>query len=417
MFRKTRIRLVALNALIFFLVLCSLGVILYTYMDRSVYFSIDDRLEDTGHKAERENFREMSHDHERESERKVIYVLWDENGHLVKGVPQSEFTHSDLLKFDPVHHKADSKWNVALNGQTYRIMKIDVGGITIPKISDVPIKTVGLVINIGTEINLLKHLLFFIIIGSFVGLLVSIIAGLFLANRSLIPIQASWNKQSQFVADASHELRTPLSVIQTHLELLFRHPEHTIEEESVAIYKSLQEVKRINKLVEDLLTLARTDSDQRLIQSNPFLLNELIKTVADQFEPIAHMKEVVIGLKLDGAVQVEGDKERFHQLLVILIDNALKYTKPGGKVDILCGKEKNKILLVIKDNGIGIAEEDLPNIFDRFYRSDKSRTRADGGTGLGLSIAKWIVEAHKGTIEAASQLQKGTEIRIKFPAS
>ncbi|MFC6604219.1 sensor histidine kinase [Ectobacillus funiculus] len=263
--------------------------------------------------------------------------------------------------------------------------------------------------------NVLKKLLLLIGFGCSVGLLISFFIGLFLSNRALVPIQRSWEKQEQFVSDASHELRTPLSVIQTHLELLFRHPTNTIEQESTTIYKGLTEVKRLSKLVEDLLTLARTGSNEQLINPEFFSMDELLRNIVEQFEPIADMKDIKMEDEIEGNIIYFGDKERIHQLLVILLDNALKYSVSNDKITIYSYKEGGNLRINIEDTGTGIPEKDLPFIFDRFYRSDKERARATGGTGLGLSIAKWIVEAHGGQISAESRLYEGSQFVIKLP--
>jgi signal transduction histidine kinase len=286
--------------------------------------------------------------------------------------------------------------------------------VTIGTTQNHSVKTIELVYNIDSEVGMLKNLLVIIWIGIGDGLILSYFVGIFLASKTLIPIQKSWEKQSQFAADASHELRTPLAVIRTHLELLFRHPSNTIEQESLAIYKSLSEVDRISKLVEDLLTLARTDSNDQLINPSMFLLDELLTFIVQQFQPIAETKDISLSGNIDSNLMYYGDKERLHQLFVILLDNALKFTHSTGKVDIFCHKEGNSIKISIEDSGIGIPSEDLPRVFDRFYRSDKNRERK-GGTGLGLSIAKWIVEVHDGTIKIDSKENEGTKVLIKLP--
>lgn len=166
-------------------------------------------------------------------------------------------------------------------------------------IKDQDVSTIQLVLNVDSETQTLEHLAFLLIISAFIGLLLSLVAGLFLANRALVPIQKSWNKQVEFIADASHELRTPLSVMQTHLELLFRRPNHTIEQESENIYQSLNEVKRMTKLVSNLLTLARSDSSAQLLNKTVFNMRELVDKVANQFEPIFELKSCTSQGKLN----------------------------------------------------------------------------------------------------------------------
>lgn len=253
-----------------------------------------------------------------------------------------------------------------------------------------------------------------VFLASVAGVLFSILAGFYLAGRSLVPIRRSWDKQQQFVADASHELRTPTSVIQTRAELLFRHPQHTIEQESQNIALILKESKRMGKLIDDLLTLARTDSNQLQINAATIPLHPILEDLAEQFELLAETKSIRIRSHFQPSV-IWGDENRLRQLFVILLDNALKFTPPHGSIEFTCHSLPHAIRVIVKDSGCGIAEADLPHIFERFYRGDKSRSRTEGGTGLGLSIAEWIVHAHKGSIRVTSQIGIGTEFQISFP--
>lgn len=411
MFRKTKIKLVSLYTIFFFFILVLLGISLYIYMDRSTYFSIDDMLQDKA-KIVTQNFRKtLSEENEHETERPVIYLFWGKNRELLGSNPKNALSKNALVRISPHTFEKGIKIE-ELNGRFYRILSIQPQHIVI---NNKQVKLVQLIYNINPEVNMLRNMLIIIGIGSAVGLLLSFLAGLFLASKALIPIQRSWEKQSQFVADASHELRTPLAVIQTYLELLFRHPSKTIEEESETIFKSLTEVKRINKLVEELLTLARSDSNEQQIRPEYFKMDRLLSLIVEQFIPIAEMKDIRIKDSIDRELNYFGDQERLHQLLVILLDNALKFTPPKGTVFISCKKEGNYLKIIMKDTGIGISSMDLPYIFDRFFRGDKSRSRAEGGTGLGLSIAKWIVEAHYGQINVESKQKEGTTFIIKLP--
>ncbi|MDP4161952.1 MAG: HAMP domain-containing sensor histidine kinase [Bacillota bacterium] len=414
MFQKTKLRLVSLYTLVFFLILSSLGVSLYFYMYHTSLSSIDDKLSQKATFLFQNNGKEFREENERESERKVSYLFWGERGKFLMSYPINAFFKKDFAYLSP--RKENEKLRTQeFDGHTYRIMTIHINGKQFEAINNETVKTLQLVYNIDPEINILKNLFKLIGFGSAGGLLISYFAGLFLANKALVPIQRSWEKQSQFVADASHELRTPLSVIQTHLELLFRHPTNTIEQESETIFNSLSEVKRVNKLVTDLLTLARSDSNDLLINPHLFLMDEMLEVIVEQFTPIANIKEINLFGKIESDIHYYGDKERIHQLFIILLDNSLKYTSSKGKVSIICEKEGNNVIITIEDNGIGISEEDLPYIFDRFFRSDKGRTRSEGGTGLGLSIANWIVKAHEGQIKIESKLKVGTKFIVKLP--
>lgn len=411
MFRKTKLKLVTLYTIVFFFILCIFGLSLYGYMYRKTYFSIDDNLIQKATIISQNKGKELPDANERETERRVDYLFWGQNKKMLRSYPNNFFSKTDLSKI--YKHNYDKKpQTVIIGGRHYRILSIQIHGGTV---NNKPIKLIQLLYNIDPEVNLLKTMLILIGIGCAAGLILSCLVGLFLANKALVPIQRSWEKQSRFVADASHELRTPLAVIQTHLELLFRHPSKTVEEESETIFKSLSEVKRINKLVEELLTLARSDSNEQQINPNYFMMDELLQLIVEQFKPIASMKEIHLIETTEKSLNYYGDKERIHQLFVILLDNALKFTAPEGVVSISCKKEGNLLKIIMKDTGVGIPTKDLPYIFDRFYRGDKSRTRSEGGTGLGLSIAKWIVEAHHGQITVESKHGEGTAFIIKLP--
>ncbi|MFP3126193.1 HAMP domain-containing histidine kinase [Ectobacillus funiculus] len=413
MFRKTKIQLVSLFTLVFFFVLSILGISLYLYMQKNSLASIDEKLRHKETYLIQNSSDELNEEkNERESERKVSYLFWDKKGDLLLSNPKNAFYKKEISSFKP--NRNDKKIRTqTTGGHSYRIL---IHVKQKDELENFPsAATIQLVYNIDPEVNVLKKLLLLIGFGCSIGLLISFFVGLFLSNRALVPIQRSWEKQEQFVSDASHELRTPLSVIQTHLELLFRHPTNTIEQESTTIYKGLTEVKRLSKLVEDLLILARTGSNEQLINPEFFSMDELLRNIVEQFEPIADMKDIKMEDEIEGNIIYFGDKERIHQLLVILLDNALKYSVSNDKITIYSYKEGGNLRINIEDTGTGIPKKDLPFIFDRFYRSDKERARATGGTGLGLSIAKWIVEAHGGQISAESRLYEGSQFVIKLP--
>lgn len=383
-------------------------------MHQKIITGVDEELVSISQKLEKKNFTEIQKGHDKDEEKRIVYLFWDQKNQLMGSYPPNIKYSSKLInKITPETTQQKELCTIEIHEHTYRFTQ--VFPLNLSTLDGTKIKTIVLVFNIDPETEIMNNLLSLIVLGCILGLVISFFTGIFLANRSLIPIQLSWEKQTQFVADASHELRTPLSVLQMNLELLFRRPKHSIEEESETIYNSLHEVKRMNKLVADLLTLARSDSNQQLLHQQTFFIGELIEHVSQQITPISEMKQIALNTDIEKNISFTGDKDRIYQLCYILFDNALKYTPEKGEIHASCKKAGNTILLIFKDTGIGISEQDLPFIFDRFYRSDKSRTRSEGGTGLGLSIAKWIVQAHKGDISAASTLTKGTTITIKLP--
>ncbi|MED3854464.1 HAMP domain-containing sensor histidine kinase [Priestia megaterium] len=410
MFKKTRIRLVLFNTIVLMVILSIFSLVLYVYMQHVIFLNPDNRLSEMSEQVKKRNLHEIQENNERETERRVAFLLWSSDKKLIKITPKKGLYTNDIDDFKPALSEGKTQTSQEVNGHAYRVMNVKNEGY----IKDQDVSTIQFVLNVDPETQTLEHLAFLLIISAFIGLLLSLVAGLFLANRALVPIQKSWNKQVEFIADASHELRTPLSVMQTHLELLFRRPNHTIEQESENIYQSLNEVKRMTQLVGNLLTLARSDSSAQLLNKTVFNMGELVDKVANQFEPIFELKELYFTREIE-SLMCGGDQERLHQLCMILLDNAFKYTPSGESIHICLKKHHHSMTLIVRDTGVGIEAKDLPYVFDRFYRSDKSRARAEGGSGLGLAIAKWIVQAHDGEIKVFSQKNVGTEFHVKIP--
>jgi two-component system, OmpR family, sensor histidine kinase ArlS len=232
-------------------------------------------------------------------------------------------------------------------------------------------------------------------------------------NNMLDRLQRSYELQNQFVSDASHELRTPIAVIQGYANLLDRwgKEDKAVLEESIAAIKS--ESESMKRLVEQLLFLARSDKHTQKIEMTDFKINELIDEVVKETKIIDCKHEILN--QYNEYITITGDRNLLKEALRIFIDNSIKYTGESGVIRINSYSRNKNLILEIEDTGPGISKEDLPHIFDRFYRADKSRTKETGGTGLGLSIAKWIVLKHAGTIEVHSKPGWGTRISILLP--
>lgn len=232
-------------------------------------------------------------------------------------------------------------------------------------------------------------------------------------NEMLDGIQQAYEKQNQFVSDASHELRTPISVIQGYANLLDRwgKDDRAVLEESIAAIKG--ESENMKSLIEKLLFLARSDKGLQKLDLEVFSLKEMLEEIVRETKLIDDSHEVIC--EITEELSIYADRKSLKQALRIFVDNSVKYTPPQGTIRIGASPQKKSIVIVIEDNGIGIRPEDLPHIFDRFYRADKSRTRESGGHGLGLSIAKWVIDKHSGQIEVASTLNVGTKVSIFLP--
>lgn len=255
------------------------------------------------------------------------------------------------------------------------------------------------------------------------GLLFFLLAVYFsyiMSKRAMIPIIHSYNRQREFVADASHELRTPLSVILSSIDTL--QMEERLEKDAFAqrvLANMKSEVKRMTKLAGDLLTLARSDSGTLLLQSEPLDMRIHAQQMLLTLQPLAREKRIDLQLEAPETLPIRGDADRLEQLLVLLVDNAIKYTPEGGYVLVALSVETVKAVsmlkIIVQDTGIGIPSEEHQRIFTRFYRKDKSRSRQLGGHGLGLAIAKWIVDAHQGTIQVRSSIGEGSTFTVRIP--
>lgn len=274
-------------------------------------------------------------------------------------------------------------------------------------------------IYVGKDVTALysglqKATFLLIILGVFALIIASAI-GHIMAGRAIIPMKEAYEKQKQFAADASHELRTPLAVVMASADLLLadKSIQNPILREVITDLKG--EVKKMSKLVSDLLTIARSDNAALKIKFQKLNLGDLLEQNIRMMKPLAEKK----GVKLSGVdikkCFIQGDEEKIKQLILILVDNAIKYTLKGGEVIVtLENVEDEKVIFSVKDSGVGIAPENQEKIFDRFFRVDKARSREMGGNGLGLSIATEILRLHDGKISVESELGVGTKFTVEL---
>ncbi|MBE7105056.1 HAMP domain-containing histidine kinase [Bacillus cereus] len=406
MFQKTRIRLTILNSLVFILLIGVLGSIIYAYTYKRTYNEVNRSIEKTVQYRERLDDKIPNRKFIGKipiGDPRVVQLTWigktvevDVDNRKLR--PTFE---ENLEKFYP--KKLESVQDIEVQGKYFRTFSFQKDG-----------KIVQIVRDTTAEEEMLNTLFLILVIGCSVGSLCAIGIGFFLAGRALVPIQNSWEKQQQFVSDASHELRTPLAVIQSKTDVLFQSPSATIEEKAMDISTISKECRRLSKLVSNLLLLARSDSNQIEMDKKTFEMDKLLEEIVDPYKEIASYQEKEMILKVERDISFMGDRERIHQMMVILLDNAMKYTNEDGHIQIDCTQTSNSIRIRVKDNGIGVKEEDIPKLFDRFYQGDKARSAAEGA-GLGLSIANWIVEKHYGKISVESKWGEGTCFEVIFP--
>jgi heavy metal sensor kinase len=233
-------------------------------------------------------------------------------------------------------------------------------------------------------------------------------------NHMIVRLEEAMSGSKQFVADASHELRTPVAVMRAELESLAQDP-HLGRETRETLGSVLEEVGRLGEIVESLFALSRLDAGEANAEWVRFDLGELASTTAGQMSLLAEDKNVGVECDSAAGVTVEGDRARLKQVIVNLLDNAIKYTPSGGRVRLSVRREGHHALLEVADDGIGIPAEALPHVFKRFFRVDTSRSREQGGAGLGLAIVKSICSAHGAEVEVLSTPGKGSRFRMRQP--
>jgi two-component system sensor histidine kinase CiaH len=238
----------------------------------------------------------------------------------------------------------------------------------------------------------------------------------FFANRSIQPVKQAFEKQKQFIADASHELKTPLAVIQTNTDVLLANREDTIASQEKWLHYIKQETHRMAKLTGDLLYLTEMDEARSTMMHAEFDLSDTLETIILTMEAVIFEKQLRLDYDIEHGLKTVGSPEQMKQVIMILLDNAIKYANPRGEITIALKKQQHDVVLSVTNTGEGIAPEHLGRIFDRFYRTDTSRTRSQGGYGLGLAIARSIVDQHGGKLQARSTVGKSTTFLLQLPA-
>ena len=234
-------------------------------------------------------------------------------------------------------------------------------------------------------------------------------------NQMISRLEHAFERERRFTGDASHELKTPLAVLRGDMEVALRR-ERTPEEYQRVLKSSLEEIERLTKLTEDLLTLARSDADQSVLEREQVQLDQLAAEAREHVAPLA--ESAGVSLTYDpppSSIVIEGDQKRLHQLLVNLLDNAIKYTPPGGSARLALSIKDSLAVIEVSDTGRGIPASALPYIFERFYRQTDPRDSRVTGFGLGLAISKWIADAHGGSIEVDSREDQGTSFTVRLP--
>jgi signal transduction histidine kinase len=272
--------------------------------------------------------------------------------------------------------------------------------------------------NRTTEVRTLSILVVVLVVGGLVALIAASGVGAAYARRALVPIRRSLidqrealRRQREFAADASHELRTPLTVIRASVDDLDRHASEPVASVGSALTDIREEVDHLTAMVDDLLLLARSDSGAVALERVPVDLGDIASTAAAALSRPATERGVEV-LVDPAPAELSGDPARLRQLVTILLDNAIRHSPSGGRVLVQVRTDGPDATLIVEDEGQGIRSEDLPRVFDRFYRAAGA---PGGGTGLGLAIAAWIAERHDGRIEATNRPERGARFTVRLP--
>ena len=237
-----------------------------------------------------------------------------------------------------------------------------------------------------------------------------------LSSLALRPVRRSMEQQKQFIADASHELKTPLTVILANNEVLMQHPERSVGSQQQWLQSTKEEGARMRQLIENMLFLAKSDADRLPVSLEPLDLSDLIEETILTFEPVAFEHGNLIDSAIEPNLQMKADHTQMKQLLMILLDNAVKYAAPNSSIRVRAYRGGSSLVLTVNDRGQLIPPEAIPHLFERFYRTDEARARGEsGGYGLGLAIAETIANLHHGQISAASNEAEGTTFTVTFP--
>jgi signal transduction histidine kinase len=243
-------------------------------------------------------------------------------------------------------------------------------------------------------------------------LFISGVGGFFLAGKTLQPIEEVLNDHRRFTADASHELRTPLTAIKTEVEVALRDRELSLPEAKKLLKSNLEEVNKMQSLSNYLLDLNRYQNSQAKIELDRINFKKVVESSIEKLLPLAKKQNIGITARI-ADLSVRGNETALNQLVIILLDNAIKYSRKAGKINVTLTKRNQKAVLAVEDNGVGIKATEIPYIFNRFYRADSSRSKEQvNGYGLGLSIAKSIVELHNGTISVDSHFGQGSKFQV-----
>lgn len=406
--KKVLTKNMILNLITFSIIFYFLGIVIYSQFSNTLYLSADTILEKLVVQANEKGSRKLPNGiteirvKVEDQNPRLIFIRRNENGNIVNDNNNLNSIFEDIW-FNT--NNLNTIYEINIGGYYFRGVnyKLDNGYYN------------QVLVNVDSEKAIEQRFITNLTISLVLSTIAIVIASYFLSRKTLEPIILSWKKQTQFVQDASHELRTPLAIIKAKQENLLEKPEDKIIDNIEDIGCTLQEVDRLTKLIKELMELARNDSNNQKLNKENFMLDSEIKSIIELYKEVAETEEKEFLLNLEYNDEVNADLNKIKELLVILLDNSLKYTEEHNSIEVKTYKKDNKCVIEVIDTGIGISKDAIEHVFERFYREEKSRNRSKGGMGLGLSIAHNIVELHKGTIKFDKAREKGTRVIVRLP--
>lgn len=375
-FNKTKSSLIKINIAVVLSFLILFSIFIYTYFKGVTYKSIDNKLNNELESIAIQLTRQSMVYPVTKYPSNMIYIY--KRDRVMYYTPQNGY-FSDVLP-NRYTNKLNDIFTFSENGYTFRGLNVEIDEYQIQIIR-----------NIDSEISSLRQLIFVFIIGILISLIITYYLAVYLTKKALIPIETAWNNQAKFIQDASHELRTPISIISSKLERMLKHPNSTISDEVETIADAMSEIRRSKKMISDLLSLTKEEAITKLNITEVNIKN-FIKDICVDYVDIADIQEKRFEMNFNLKNEtIFTDENKLRQLLLIFIDNAFKYTKENDFIAININQKDNVYTeIFIIDSGVGIKQEDIPYIFDRFFRSENVRDKDIEGSGIGLSIAKMI---------------------------
>lgn len=421
-FRNSRLRLTLAYSLMMSIFLIVLIFVVHKTMEWSMFSEQARELSDAANNIAETQAYYIQHpnvtvDESRyfkNSNDRLFFYIFTSDGQLLDFVRASFRVEPFILDFMTPEKLEDGKIEVFRHpNETGRMTNIMMTA------KNINIAGVAQTIYVGKDVTALysglqKATYALVFLGVF-ALIIATVIGHIMAGRAIIPLKEAYDKQKQFAADASHELRTPLAVVMASADLLLADPSITNPFLKEVLGDVKSEVKKMTQLVSDLLMVARSDNNALKIKMQKIDLGKILQQNLRMMTPLAEKKEITLVGDNFRKVILVGDEQKIKQLVLILVDNAIKYTPHGGKVIVrLEHADTSHVIFSVQDSGIGIAPEDQEKIFDRFYRVDKVRSREMGGNGLGLAIALEILRLHDGKIFVDSELGVGTKFTVEL---